>query len=198
MEKGRESGFVAHCPVLKGCVSQGTTERKALANLREAMQNYLETLAEDGLPLPTEEGRHYIDLDLPDFYQEQILAQAAKLTQPEILKVLLQIHRKYSSQRHPTEDSQMCMLWPDDIEIIEGTDPMNEIEETFGIYLEEEVVMEIYDMNAIEASQRIASLIKPEQEQTDLLLKSPRLMEGLTIAREEKELLDFEDVFGRE
>ena len=41
IEKGRESGFVAHCPVLEGCVSQGATERKALANLREAMKDYL-------------------------------------------------------------------------------------------------------------------------------------------------------------
>lgn len=61
IEKGRESGFVAHCPVLKGCVAQCATKQKALANIREAMRDYLETLAEDGLPLPTEVGRHYVD-----------------------------------------------------------------------------------------------------------------------------------------
>ena len=30
VEKGRESGFVAVCPALPGCVSQGRTKREAL------------------------------------------------------------------------------------------------------------------------------------------------------------------------
>ena len=169
VEKGRESGFVAHCPVLKGCVSQGATERKALANLREAMQDYLETLAEDGLPLPTEVGRHHVDLDLPSFYQEQILAQAAKLTRPEILQILLGIHKKYSPERHPTEDSQMCMLWPtDDLpDVLECTGPLDEIEEAFGLNIEEDEACEIYDMTIREASHRLAALIQAEQEQTE-------------------------------
>ncbi len=52
IEKGRESGFVAYAPALKGCVSQGATKKAALANIKEAMEVYVEALIEDGLPVP--------------------------------------------------------------------------------------------------------------------------------------------------
>ena len=41
-----EHGFYAWCPELKGCQSQGTTIEDALANIREAIELYLETLPE--------------------------------------------------------------------------------------------------------------------------------------------------------
>ncbi len=49
IEKGRESGYVAYAPALRGCVSQGTTKAKALQNIKEAMAVYVEALLEDGL-----------------------------------------------------------------------------------------------------------------------------------------------------
>jgi len=54
VEKGRESGFVAYCPALKGCVSEGRTKKHAVSSLRLAMKDYIECLIEDGLPVPTE------------------------------------------------------------------------------------------------------------------------------------------------
>jgi predicted RNase H-like HicB family nuclease len=42
-----EHGFYAWCPELKGCQSQGTTIEDTLANIREAIELYLETLSED-------------------------------------------------------------------------------------------------------------------------------------------------------
>ena len=54
IEKGRESGYVAYAPVLKGCVSQGKTKAEALRNIKEAMEAYIETLLEDGIPVPRE------------------------------------------------------------------------------------------------------------------------------------------------
>ena len=42
-----EHGFYAWCPELKGCQSQGATIEDALANIREAIELYLETLPED-------------------------------------------------------------------------------------------------------------------------------------------------------
>ena len=42
-----EHGFYAWCPELKGCQSQGGTLDEALANIREAIKLYLETLSED-------------------------------------------------------------------------------------------------------------------------------------------------------
>lgn len=64
IEKGRESGYVAYAPALKGCVSQGNTKTEAQENLKEAMEAYIEALIEDGIPLPTEIGRETIDLEV--------------------------------------------------------------------------------------------------------------------------------------
>jgi predicted RNase H-like HicB family nuclease len=38
-----EEGFSVSCPGLSGCWSQGKTEEKALANIREAIREYLQT-----------------------------------------------------------------------------------------------------------------------------------------------------------
>jgi predicted RNase H-like HicB family nuclease len=42
-----EDGFYAWCPELKGCQSQGNTLEEALANIKEAIELYLETLPPD-------------------------------------------------------------------------------------------------------------------------------------------------------
>ena len=39
-----EDGFYVWCPELKGCQSQGDTVEEALANIREAIELYLEVL----------------------------------------------------------------------------------------------------------------------------------------------------------
>lgn len=39
-----EHGFYAWCPELKGCQSQGETLEQAVANIKEAIELYLETL----------------------------------------------------------------------------------------------------------------------------------------------------------
>ena len=41
-----ENGFYAWCPGLKGWQSQGKTVEETLANIREAIELFLETLAE--------------------------------------------------------------------------------------------------------------------------------------------------------
>jgi len=42
-----EYGFYAWCPELKGCQSQGTTLEEAIANIKEAIELYLETLSDN-------------------------------------------------------------------------------------------------------------------------------------------------------
>ena len=42
IEKGEDGYIVAHCPSLTGCWSQGKTEEEAVANIKEAIQLYLE------------------------------------------------------------------------------------------------------------------------------------------------------------
>ena len=50
-----EAGFwVAECPSLPGCVSQGESRETALANIKEAIEGYVAVLEEDGLPVPVE------------------------------------------------------------------------------------------------------------------------------------------------
>jgi predicted RNase H-like HicB family nuclease len=64
IEKGRESGYVAYAPALRGCVSQGRTKAEARKNIREAMAAYVEALMEDGLPVPTEAGKDLVELEV--------------------------------------------------------------------------------------------------------------------------------------
>jgi len=40
-----EHGFYAYCPELPGCQSQGDTLEEAVANIKEAIELYLETLS---------------------------------------------------------------------------------------------------------------------------------------------------------
>ena len=42
-----EHGFYAWCPELKGCQSQGSTLEQAIANIKEAIELYLETVPEE-------------------------------------------------------------------------------------------------------------------------------------------------------
>lgn len=60
IEKGSESGYVAFCPILRGCVSQGRTKAQAVNNLKSAMNDYIECLIEDGIALPTEVGKETV------------------------------------------------------------------------------------------------------------------------------------------
>jgi predicted RNase H-like HicB family nuclease len=43
--------FVAECPAIPGCVSQGKTESEAEKNIQEAIKECLEVRAEKGMPL---------------------------------------------------------------------------------------------------------------------------------------------------
>ena len=41
-----EEGFSVSCPALPGCWSQGETEQEAIANIKDAIQEYLAAIAE--------------------------------------------------------------------------------------------------------------------------------------------------------
>ncbi|MBI3470965.1 MAG: type II toxin-antitoxin system HicB family antitoxin [Candidatus Solibacter usitatus] len=51
---GEDGSWVAECPSLPGCVSQGETQDSALANIMEAIQAYVGALEADNLPVPEE------------------------------------------------------------------------------------------------------------------------------------------------
>ena len=51
---GEDGFWVAECPSLPGCVSQGQTRQEAIVNIREAIEVYVGALEEDGFPIPEE------------------------------------------------------------------------------------------------------------------------------------------------
>jgi antitoxin HicB len=51
IEQDEDGVFVAHCPALPGCISQGATRQEAQANIKEAITGYLESLKKHGEPI---------------------------------------------------------------------------------------------------------------------------------------------------
>ena len=47
-----DGGYVVHGPALAGCYSQGETKEEATENIRETIEAYLESLEQDGVPIP--------------------------------------------------------------------------------------------------------------------------------------------------
>ncbi len=51
---GEDGYWIAECPSLPGCISQGKTKEEAIINIKEAIEGYILTLEEDNLPVPVE------------------------------------------------------------------------------------------------------------------------------------------------
>ena len=56
--------FVAEVPSLPGCVTQGSTRAEALANIREAIAAYLESLKAHGEPIPPSVDEEVVEVTL--------------------------------------------------------------------------------------------------------------------------------------
>lgn len=64
IQPAEEGGFVASCPALPGCVTQGETVAEATEMAREAIEGYLESLRAHGEPIPPgiEEGVEKVEV----------------------------------------------------------------------------------------------------------------------------------------
>ena len=51
---GEDGYWVAECPTLPGCISQGKSREEAVANISEAIRGYIAALEEDKLDIPPE------------------------------------------------------------------------------------------------------------------------------------------------
>ena len=51
LSQDEDGTFIAECPAIPGCVSQGKTEEQAQASVQKAIKECLEVRAEQGLPL---------------------------------------------------------------------------------------------------------------------------------------------------
>jgi predicted RNase H-like HicB family nuclease len=50
--RGEDGYWIAECPSLPGCISQGRTREEAIGNIKEAIEGYVAALEEDGLSVP--------------------------------------------------------------------------------------------------------------------------------------------------
>ena len=63
LEREADSGYVVSVPALPGCVSQGNTRIESLNNIREAIKLYIEDCREAGDPIPTEDGKEFLEIE---------------------------------------------------------------------------------------------------------------------------------------
>ncbi|MCU0727028.1 MAG: type II toxin-antitoxin system HicB family antitoxin [Planctomycetes bacterium] len=51
VDRDEDGVYIAECPAIPGCVSQGHTEQEAIENIRDAIRECLTVRAEHGMPL---------------------------------------------------------------------------------------------------------------------------------------------------
>jgi predicted RNase H-like HicB family nuclease len=54
LDRDEDGVWVAECPAIPGCISQGETREEALANVADAIAGCLEVRSERGMPLTVE------------------------------------------------------------------------------------------------------------------------------------------------
>jgi predicted RNase H-like HicB family nuclease len=54
LDRDEDGVWVAECPSIPGCVSQGQTKQEALENIKDAIAACLQVRAERGMPLTVE------------------------------------------------------------------------------------------------------------------------------------------------
>ena len=54
ISRGEDGQWVAECPSLPGCITQGRTREEAIENARDAVEQYIAALEEDRFPVPPE------------------------------------------------------------------------------------------------------------------------------------------------
>ena len=47
--------YIAECPSIPGCISQGKTKPEAIDNIREAIEGWIETASAHHQPIPDED-----------------------------------------------------------------------------------------------------------------------------------------------
>ncbi len=55
LHRGEDSYWVAECTPLPGCISQGKTKAEAIANIKEAIEGWMETAKAHGIPIADED-----------------------------------------------------------------------------------------------------------------------------------------------
>jgi len=69
------------------------------------------------------------------------------------LDKLFKIYKKYIPNSKPNENSQLCMLWDGAPDVLETTEQLNDINDAFDTYIEEDDAVKIFDMSLLETSK---------------------------------------------
>jgi predicted RNase H-like HicB family nuclease len=64
IEQDEDGMYVAECPALPGCISQGKTREEALENIRDAIKGYLESLRKHDEPIPPSIEEEIVEVSL--------------------------------------------------------------------------------------------------------------------------------------
>lgn len=62
IEQDEDGVFVACCPSLPGCVSQGQTRAEAATSIRDAVEGYVASLKKHGEPIPPSIDEDVVDV----------------------------------------------------------------------------------------------------------------------------------------
>lgn len=64
IEQDEDGVFVAECPSLPGCISQGGSREEALTNIQDAIRGYLESLKKHNEPVPPSIEEEIVEVSL--------------------------------------------------------------------------------------------------------------------------------------
>ena len=83
-----------------------------------------------------------------------------QMTYETLYRIYDKHRRRYRENSYDSQ--QMCLMWStDDLpDIIEGTEPFCDIEEAFGICIDDDTAADLYDMKLEETAKRIIEIQK--------------------------------------
>lgn len=63
IKQDEDGAFIAECPSLPGCISQGKSRKEALENIKDAMQGYIDSLKEHKESIPPSIEEEMVELN---------------------------------------------------------------------------------------------------------------------------------------
>ena len=64
IEQDEDGKFIARCPALPGCVSEGATRAEARANIVDAIEGYIASLRKHNEPIPPPITEEVVEVEL--------------------------------------------------------------------------------------------------------------------------------------
>ena len=64
IEQDEDGKFIARCPALPGCVSEGATRAEARANIVDAIEGYVASLRKHNEPIPPPITEEVVEVEL--------------------------------------------------------------------------------------------------------------------------------------